>query len=120
MLSGCQLDYDLDVIVHDGQVAFKLSDSRGNPAPLETLTVESVTAKPRMLWRLETSQTNGIKISEVRFGKAPNGFKETVRAEKLVVGQLYRATMFALGGTESREFVISNTDPGGRTPVVLR
>jgi hypothetical protein len=118
-LCGCQLDYDLDVVVLDGQVAFKLSDGRGNPAPLETLIVKAVSSQPRTVWRLESTKLNGVEIGEVRFGKAPSGFRETTRAERLAVGQLYRVTMFAVGGGESQEFVISNSDPGGRAPIVL-
>ena len=107
VLSSCQYGYDITAFVRDGHIIFKLGDC-GRVPGVNFFQVEEVAHRRHGVWRLETTKTNGPELRELQYGKVPNGFKETVRAEQLEVGRVYRVGLFAIDGVGRGLFAISD------------
>jgi hypothetical protein len=110
-LVSCQAAYEIDVLSRDGRLTFRFAEDglSGGTAPrVNYLTVVEVSRPTRYVWKLETIQPNGPMARELRYGEVPDGLKETVHAEKLRRGQLYRVTLFAVDGSGEQHFIISD------------
>jgi hypothetical protein len=123
-LSSCQLDYSIKVFSEGGRLTFRFATGgwleRSKAPRINYLAVEEVSQASHHIWKLETIQSNGPEVGELSYGEVPRGLKQTVKPEKLRLGQLYRVTMFAVDGGGEQSFIIADTDLSSRDLTILR
>ena len=107
-LSSCQYGYDIRVIVRDGRIAFELGTG-GRIPRVNLFQVDEIGRRTRAVWRLETTRANGPELRDLRYGSIPTSFKETIHAQPLDVGRVYRVGLFAVDGVGSQSFAISDS-----------
>ena len=120
-LSGCQIAYDVEVLLRDGRVTFDMSYSRlifgRDDACMEELIVREVTAARPIAWQLRAPENKCSEVRYLPYGATPAGLKTTVRPAKLKAGQLYTVTLRAPGGWGRKTFVLLPSDPDYSGPI---
>jgi hypothetical protein len=110
-LCSCSYAYDIRAIAKNGALVFAISSSGlfGSRTPyVNYVTVDRIGKPTKAAWKLETQESNGHEMRELRYGDAPAGMKATVGPTPLAIGQLYRVTIFTIDGGGERLFAISD------------
>lgn len=115
-LVGCQLSYEIEIALRDGQAVFLLT-SGSKPATVQTLIVSPVAHDAAPVWEIESSHLNGQVQAEIIYGVVPAGMVERTKASPLQIGQIYRVGLLGLGGIGEKQFVII-PGPGPEKPIV--
>jgi len=72
------------------------------------------------VWRIELEPGSYLEIEEIQYGVVPSGFKEMVRPEPLIRGEIYLVTGSAAGGYGGNEFTLAPIKPATSSPSPTR
>ena len=111
-LGSCSYEYDIKAVPKKGRVVFTIdsSDLFGSRTPyVNDILMERIDTPTKLVWKLETQESNGPEIHELPYGEAPSKMKTTVVPTPLAIGQLYRVTFLTIDGGGEDQFVISES-----------
>lgn len=111
MLDSCSYTYDVRAVAKNGSVVFTIAGTgvfNSRTPYVDGVLVDRIGKSSRRVWKLDTQESNGPEIHELRYGEAPAKMKTTVGPTPLDVGQLYRVTFFTIDGGGEDLFVITD------------
>lgn len=119
-LGSCTIAYTVDVLLRGNQIVFRFSRSGWfaghDPVSVEHIWVRQLSANQPVVWELGSVDDNGRELRELEYGGSPSGMTVKLKAQSLVLGQVYRIELRALGGGGYQQFAIL-PGPGPAQPI---